>query len=163
MVVWLKQAKININSKQSSIMFYKVSFDKKHSKLPFPGQYMLLELFKSPRHSFFWFSLFGIRVQDWKLTPQKGRRLYICFTSQQLNLQFLYLLQSNSNYCCFFSFLFCFCFFFPEDAFLDWTGKVYWHLKGIIVKACVCYFHQIFIYSLNDSPSKTMKNTFYFI
>ena len=32
-----------------------------------------------------------------------------------------------------------------------------------IVKACVCYFHQIFIFSPNDSPSKTMKNAFYFI
>ena len=149
---------------QSYIMFYKVSFDKKHSKLPFPCQYMSLELFKSPRHSFFWFSLFGIRVWDWKLTPQKGRRLYICFTGQQLNLQFLYLLQSNSNYCCcFFFFFVLFLLFFSEDAFLDWTEKVYWHLKGIIVKACVCYFHQIFIYLPNDSPSKTIKNTFYFI
>ena len=32
-----------------------------------------------------------------------------------------------------------------------------------IVKACVCYFHQIFIFSPNDSPSKTMKNDFYFV
>ena len=32
-----------------------------------------------------------------------------------------------------------------------------------ILKACVCYFHQIFIFSPNDSPSKTMKNAFYFI
>ena len=31
------------------------------------------------------------------------------------------------------------------------------------VKACVRYFHQIFIFSPNDSPSKTMKNAFYFI
>ena len=30
-------------------------------------------------------------------------------------------------------------------------------------KACVCYFHQIFIFSPNDSPSKTMKNAFYVI
>ena len=29
--------------------------------------------------------------------------------------------------------------------------------------ACVCYFHQFFIFSTNDSPSKTMKNAFYFI
>ena len=30
------------------------------------------------------------------------------------------------------------------------------------VKACVLYFHQIFIFSPNDSPSKTMKNAFLF-
>ena len=30
-------------------------------------------------------------------------------------------------------------------------------------KACVRYFHQIFIFSANDSLSKTMKNAFYFI
>ena len=32
-----------------------------------------------------------------------------------------------------------------------------------LFKACVCYFYQIFIFSPNDSPSKTMKNAFYFI
>ena len=31
------------------------------------------------------------------------------------------------------------------------------------VKACVCYFRQIFIFSPNDSLSKTMKSAFYFI
>ena len=32
------------------------------------------------------------------------------------------------------------------------------------VKACIHYFfYQIFIFSPNDSPSKTMKNVFYFI
>ena len=31
------------------------------------------------------------------------------------------------------------------------------------IKACVRYFHQIFIFSPNDSPSKTMKNVFYLI
>ena len=31
------------------------------------------------------------------------------------------------------------------------------------IKACVCYFHQIFIFSQNDNPLKTMKNVFYFI
>ena len=30
-------------------------------------------------------------------------------------------------------------------------------------KACVRYFCQIFIFSSNDSPSKTIKNIFYFI
>ena len=34
---------------------------------------------------------------------------------------------------------------------------------GYSIKACVCYFYQIFIFSLNDSSSKTMKNVFYFI
>ena len=32
-----------------------------------------------------------------------------------------------------------------------------------IVKACVRYFYLFFIFSSNDSPWKTMKNTFYFI
>ena len=31
-----------------------------------------------------------------------------------------------------------------------------------LFKACVRYFHQIFIFSRNDSPSKTMKNAFLF-
>ena len=31
------------------------------------------------------------------------------------------------------------------------------------LKARVRYFHQIFIFSPNDSPSKTMKNAFYSI
>ena len=31
------------------------------------------------------------------------------------------------------------------------------------LKTGVHYFYQIFIYSPNDSPSKTMKNAFYFI
>ena len=35
--------------------------------------------------------------------------------------------------------------------------------KDSLLKACVCYFFQIFIFSPNDSPSKTMKNVFYFI
>ena len=32
-----------------------------------------------------------------------------------------------------------------------------------LAKACFRYFHHIFIFSTNDSPSKTMKNAFYFI
>ena len=38
-----------------------------------------------------------------------------------------------------------------------------WH-AGLLpkLKACFCHFHQIFILSPNDSPSKTMKNAFYF-
>ena len=32
-----------------------------------------------------------------------------------------------------------------------------------ILKAFVRYFYQIFMFSPNDSPSKTMKNAFYFI
>ena len=35
--------------------------------------------------------------------------------------------------------------------------------KTLLFKACVHYFHQIFVFSPNDSPSKTMKNAFYFI
>ena len=33
-------------------------------------------------------------------------------------------------------------------------------IQKILFKACVCYF---FIFSPKDSPSKTMKNAFYFI
>ena len=32
--------------------------------------------------------------------------------------------------------------------------------RVVVLKACVRYFHQIFIFSPNDSPSKTMKNVF---
>ena len=32
-----------------------------------------------------------------------------------------------------------------------------------ILKACVHYFTQIFIFLSNDGPSKTMKNAFHFI
>ena len=35
--------------------------------------------------------------------------------------------------------------------------------KIIFFKACVCYVLPIFYFSPNDSPSKTMKNVFYFI
>ena len=31
------------------------------------------------------------------------------------------------------------------------------------IKACVCYFLSNFYFSPNDTPSKTMKNVFYFI
>ena len=33
----------------------------------------------------------------------------------------------------------------------------------LALKACVCYFLSNFYFSLNDSPSKTMKNDFYFM
>ena len=33
----------------------------------------------------------------------------------------------------------------------------------VYLKACVCYFHQFFIFSPNDNPLKTMKKAFYFI
>ena len=35
--------------------------------------------------------------------------------------------------------------------------------SAYVLKACVRYFHQIFIFSPNHSPSKPMKNAFYFI
>ena len=44
--------------------------------------------------------------------------------------------------------------------------RVKWnHLIRILLifKACVRYFYQIFIFSPNDSPSKTMKSAFYFV
>ena len=36
-------------------------------------------------------------------------------------------------------------------------------LKVTIIKACVRYFLSNLYFSLNDSPSKTMKNVFYII
>ena len=36
-------------------------------------------------------------------------------------------------------------------------------VKNSKFKACVRYFHQIFIFLPNDSTSKTIKNAFYFI
>ena len=45
-----------------------------------------------------------------------------------------------------------------EEVELTHANPTYAHIK-----ACVRYFYQIFIYSPNDSPSKTMKNAFYFI
>ena len=36
-------------------------------------------------------------------------------------------------------------------------------LLPFLLKDCVPYFHQTVIVSPNDSPSKTMKNAFYFI
>ena len=55
-----------------------------------------------------------------------------------------------------------------------WSLETVQHLKTIVYtttllvalsyfKACVCYFYQIFIFSPNDSTSKTIKNVFYFI
>ena len=35
--------------------------------------------------------------------------------------------------------------------------------RTIVIKACVRYFLSNFYFSPNDSPSKTMKNVFYFI
>ena len=35
--------------------------------------------------------------------------------------------------------------------------------QNLHFKACVSYFLQILIFSSNDSPSKIMKNAFYFI
>ena len=35
--------------------------------------------------------------------------------------------------------------------------------NDLYVKACVRYFHQVFIFAPNDSSSKTMKNAFYLI
>ena len=52
--------------------------------------------------------------------------------------------------------------------FAKFTGKsLYWvtfcRAKDCsFIKACVRYFHQFFIFSPNDSPSKTLKNAFYF-
>ena len=45
-----------------------------------------------------------------------------------------------------------------------WTNiwEIVWNTTKHF-KACVHYFHQIFIFSSNDSPSKAMKNAFYFI
>ena len=36
-------------------------------------------------------------------------------------------------------------------------------VKGFYLKLVAAIFYQIFIFSLNDNPSKTMKSVFYFI
>ena len=41
--------------------------------------------------------------------------------------------------------------------------KVFFSDRCMFIKACVGYFYQIFIFSPNDSPSKSTKNVFYFI
>ena len=40
---------------------------------------------------------------------------------------------------------------------------IYYKSQLTILKACVRYFYQIFIFSPKDNPSKTMKNAIYFI
>ena len=42
-------------------------------------------------------------------------------------------------------------------------SDAYRKFQNFLVKVCVPYFHQIFIFSPNDSPSKTMKNAFCFL
>ena len=41
--------------------------------------------------------------------------------------------------------------------------RVHFSRNDCIFKACVRYFLSNFDFSLNDSPSKSMKNVFYFI
>ena len=48
-----------------------------------------------------------------------------------------------------------------QSKFLKCDGLIE-DLRGKF-KACVPYFHHFFIFSQNDSPSKTIKNAFYFI
>ena len=43
-----------------------------------------------------------------------------------------------------------------KDIFKEWEGL-------LIFKACTHYFLSDFYFSSNDSPSKTIKNVFYFI
>ena len=52
--------------------------------------------------------------------------------------------------------------------FNQWKIITFWGLQHFIkkwplLKACVHYFLSNFYFSPNDSPSKTMKNVFYFI
>ena len=44
-----------------------------------------------------------------------------------------------------------------------WSKLLQAQKSVAMFKACVRYFYQIFIFSPNDSPSKTMKNAFCFI
>ena len=58
--------------------------------------------------------------------------------------------------------------FFSCIRFSSWKNSTNLSSKlsltyGGNVKACECYFYQVFIFSSNDSPSETMKNVFYFI
>ena len=47
--------------------------------------------------------------------------------------------------------------------YVDLTRKTDFFENWSCFKACLRYFYQIFIFSPNHSPSKTMKNAFYFI
>ena len=47
------------------------------------------------------------------------------------------------------------------DSNRNWSQLAF--LEAYYIKACVCYFYQIFIFFPNDSSSKIMKNAFYFI
>ena len=67
---------------------------------------------------------------------------YINCRNRQLPLCFVHLLKE-----------------FPSLASLDTILLFVWKL----FKVCVCYFLANFHFSPNDSPSKTMKNVFYFI
>ena len=53
----------------------------------------------------------------------------------------------------------------PTDHLVSIGSATFWfELNGPLpLKACACYFLSNFIFSPNDSPSKTMKNIFYFI
>ena len=46
---------------------------------------------------------------------------------------------------------------------IQWLIRDFKKARRDVLKACVPYFHQIFIFSPNGSPSKTIKNAFYFI
>ena len=63
-----------------------------------------------------------------------------------------------------------YCIYFKRFVYITSSAHAFPHslMKNTHdLKACVYYensgFHQIFIFSPNDSPSKTMKNAFYFI
>ena len=50
---------------------------------------------------------------------------------------------------------------FQQKSFSAITGGN--HSKPCLLKLASAIFYQIFIFSPNDNPSKTMKNVFYFI
>ena len=54
-------------------------------------------------------------------------------------------------------------FFFSIKGFFCRPWLLLEKTRCFTFKACVPYFRQIFIFSPNDSPSKAMKNAFYFI
>ena len=81
MLVWLKQAKIDIwkSSPQTYISFYKVFFEKKHSKAP-QANICDRDSLRPPRHSFFFLILPPFKNLRLKVlpSPQQKRGLILC-------------------------------------------------------------------------------------
>ena len=74
MVVWLKQAKIDVWKHPQNHIFILQSLFWWETVSP-PGKYLWQGLFKTPRHSFFSHPLFSLfQNLDWRLSPGERRK-----------------------------------------------------------------------------------------